>query len=420
MSNPTNELVDHFFRHESANLVAVLTRAFGLRRIDLIEDMVQVAVIEAMEAWQQRGVPENPAAWIHQAAKHRILDALRREQAFEKALTFSGQTLDEQESIVDRWLEDEQLPDSLLRMMFVCCHPTLDRKTQVALTLKTLCGFSVSETARGLMLPAETVKKRIQRAKAALAEANPQLALPCQSELSRRRDAIHDVLYLLFNEGYSTSQGVEPIRDDVCEEASRLCHLLCESPLAAPATKALMALFLFHGARLDARTDGSGGVILLEDQDRSRWDRELVECGLAWLARSKGGAPTLFHLEATIAMLHATSPSVAATDWSNIVSLYDRLLQLRESPLYVLNRAIALGELGMTETALQQLGSLRERRELRSYLLLDCAVGRVYETAGNMLGAKEAYLAAFSKAEAPHEQQLLQRKLSKLAAGGGG
>ena len=159
MKPSTNQLVEHFFRHESANLVAVLTRAFGIRRIDLIEDMVQVAMLEAMHAWKQGGVPNNPAAWIHRAAKNRILDAMRREKTYEKALALSGQTFDDQETIVDGWLEEKHIPDSLLRMMFVCCHPSLDRKTQIALTLKTLCGFGISEIARGLLLPGETVKK---------------------------------------------------------------------------------------------------------------------------------------------------------------------------------------------------------------------------------------------------------------------
>ena len=172
MTQPTNQLVEHFFRHESANLIAVLTRAFGVRRIDLVEDMVQIAMLEALHAWKQRGVPDNPAAWLHRAAKNRILDALRREKTHERAVAFAGQTLDAQETIVDTWLEEEEIRDSLLRMMFVCCHPTLERKTQIALTLKTLCGFGVAEIARGLLLPAETVKKRIQRAEKSLADAN--------------------------------------------------------------------------------------------------------------------------------------------------------------------------------------------------------------------------------------------------------
>ena len=415
MTQSTNQLVEHFFRHESANLVAVLTRAFGIRRIDLVEDMVQVAMLEAMHAWKQRGVPDNPAAWIHRVAKNRILDTMRREKTHQQSIALSGQSIDNQESMVDEWLEDEHLPDSLLRMIFVCCHPSLERKTQIALTLKTLCGFGVSEIARGLLLPNETVKKRISRAKKSLATANVRLELPSGDQLTQRRDVVHDVLYLMFNEGYSTSHGTEPIRDDICEEAARLCHLLCESPCSSPATKALLALQLFHAARLDARTDDEGGVILLEEQDRAKWDRRLIGAAQSWLARSKADQPTTFHLEAAIAMQHCISPSVEATDWGTIVRYYTRLLQIRESPFYALNRAIAVAQAGDTREAMSQLQSLRKRKDMKNYLLLDCAFARIHELEGNTEKAIDAYLVALSKATAPHEKELLERKLRKLA-----
>lgn len=415
MKQPANQLVEHFFRHESANLIAVLTRAFGIRRIDLVEDMVQVAMLEAMHAWKQRGVPENPAAWIHRVAKNRILDVLRREKTYENALALSGQSMAGQESIVDSWLEEEHLSDSLLRMIFVCCHPSLERKTQVALTLKTLCGFGISEIARGLLLPNETVKKRIQRAKISLATANVRLELPSDDQLTQRLDIVHEVLYLMFNEGYSTSHGSEPIRDDICEEATRLCHLLCESPSQSPATKALLALLLFHAARLDARTDSDGAVVLLEDQDRAKWDRRLICAAQSWLVQSKAGRPTTFHLEAAIAMQHCISPSVEATDWGTIVLLYSRLLRLRESPIYALNRAIAVGQAGDPTGAMSQLQSLRSREEMKSYLLLDCALARMHELQGNTKEAIDSYLIALSKVVAPHEKLLLERKIRKLA-----
>jgi len=415
MKPATNQLVEHFFRHESANLVAVLTRAFGIRRIDLIEDMVQVAMIEAMHAWKQRGVPDNPAGWIHRVATNRILDTLRREKTYEKAIALSGQSIEEQESIVDQWLEEEQLPDSLLRMIFVCCHTSLERKTQIALTLKTLCGFSNSEIARGLLLPSETVKKRIQRAKQSLATAQVQLDLPSDDELTQRLDVVHDVLYLMFNEGYSTSHGTEPIRDDICEEAARLCHLLCESTYSTPATKALLALFLFHSSRLEARIDENGTVILLEDQDRTRWNRHMICIAQSWLRKSKADQPTIFHLEAAIAMQHCISPSVEATDWNTIVLLYSRLLLIRESPIYVLNRAIALGQAGDTDESMTQLESLRNREDMQNYLLLDCAFARIHELQGNTQAATDSYLVALSKTTALHEKELLERKLRKIS-----
>jgi RNA polymerase sigma factor (sigma-70 family) len=414
MAESTNQLVEHFFRRESANLVSVLTRAYGIRRIDLVEDMVQVAMLEAMHTWKQGGVPENPAAWIHRVAKNRILDAMRREKTFEKAITLSGQSIDDQESIVEQWLEEEHLPDSLLRMMFVCCHPSLERKTQIALTLSTLCGFGVSEIARGLLLPGETVKKRVWRAKKSLAAANVPLELPSGDQLTQRLNVVHDVLYLMFNEGYSTTHGTEPIRDDICEESARLCHLLCESPCQTPAAKALLALLLFHASRLDARTDEDGAVVLLEDQDRSQWDRFLIGSAQCWLEKSKTDQPTTFHLEAAIAMQHCIAPSLEATDWSIIVQLYSRLLQLRESPIYTLNRAIAVGQAGDTREGLAQLQALRDREDMKNYLLLDCAIARMHELEGNNEIAIDCYLGALAKQAAPHEKELLERKLRKL------
>ncbi len=414
MAESAHQLVEHFFRHESANLVAVMTRAFGMRRIDLIEDMVQVAMLEAMHAWKQRGVPENPAGWIHRVAKNRVLDALRREKTHEKAITQVGERSEDSEPMIDQWLQQQRISDSLLRMMFVCCHPSLDRKTQIALTLKTLCGFSLSEIARGLLLPNETVKKRISRAKKSLALANVQVELPSDDQLSIRLDVVHDVLYLLFNEGYSTSSGAQPIRDDICEEAARLCHLLCESPYSTPATKALLALQLLHAARLDARTDEIGAVVLLEDQDRSRWDRDLIGAAGCWLVKSKTDRPTTFHLEAAIAMQHCVASSVEATDWNTIVQLYSRLLQLHDSPVYALNRAIAVAQAGDTQTAMLQLRSLRDRADMKNYLLLDCAIARIHELEGNHSDAVNSYLDALAKQAAPHEKKLLQRKLERL------
>lgn len=415
MTESHDRLIEHFFRHESANLVAVLTRAFGMRRMDLVEDMVQTAMLEAMRAWKQRGIPPNPAAWIHRVAKHRIMDALRREKTHEKAMALSRQTSRNQESVVDRWLEEDHLPDSLLRMMFVCCHPSLDRKSQIALTLKTLCGFSVAEIARGVMLPHETVKKRIQRAKASLASADVRFDLPAGDELQNRRAVVHEVLYLMFNEGYSTSQGAEPIRDDICEEAARLCHVLCTSPCNTRESEALLALLLFHAARLNARVDGDGAVILLEDQDRAQWDSNLIAAAQHWLMRSKAAQPTRYHLEAAIALQHCIAANVEETNWNTIVRLYDSLLHLCPSPLYILNRAIAQAQTGNTTEARQQLDSLKNCKEMRDYILLDCAFGRIHEIEGERTKASQHYASALQKSAAEHERKLLQRIIDKLS-----
>lgn len=416
MTEASGPLIEHFFRHESANLIAVLTRAFGVRRLDLVEDMVQAAMLEAMRAWRQQGVPTNPAGWIHRVAKNRILDALRRERTHAQALAHAGQTLAHTESLLDTWLEPDEIPDSLLRMMFVCCHPTLDRKSQIALTLKVLCGFGVGEIARGLLLTEAAAKKRIQRARKRLAELRPVLEVPPPAEREQRLDAVHDVLYLLFNEGYSTSSGHDPIRDDLCEEAARLCHMLCTQGVGSTTTEALLALMLCHAARLGARIDADGAAVLLEDQDRSTWDMRLVRFAEDRLARAHRGPLTRFHLEATIALHHCRAASVATTDWAAIAHLYDRLATQGDSPLFVLNRAIARGQAGALQAAHADLDSIAAHPDLANYYLLDCARARLYELANDRTRAIDCYLAALSRGVAPHEQALLEKKMRALSA----
>ena len=420
VSEPTR-LVEHFFRHEYGNLVSTLTRIFGVARLDLVEDMVNSAMLHAMESWKQGGVPENPAGWIHRVAKNRILDSLRREKTHEKALAFAeafSQSNSEQHSqLLDQLFDEDTLHDSLLRMMFVCCHPCLDRKSQIALTLKILCGFSIREIARGLLLTEDATKKRIQRGKAKLAEEQISVELPAAEELDPRRSAVHDVLYLLFNEGYSTTQGHEPIRDDVCEEAARLCHLLCEhQTLSDSETRALLSLMLFHAARLDARTDSLGNAVLLEDQDRSQWDRGLIDVAQKWLIRSASPEASRFHFEALIAQLHCTAASIEETDWKKIVALYDRLLDRYSSPVYRLNRAIAICQTGDSHRALEELALLREEPQLQEYYLLDCAAGYLHEKAGDLQAATDSWLAALSSDIPPHQKILIKRRLEQLTS----
>lgn len=416
MSESANQLVEHFFRHESANLVAVLTRAFGIRRLDLVEDMVQAAMLEAMNSWKQRGVPKKPAAWIHRVARNRVLDALRREQVHDRAIAFAGQTAAKSSELVDRWLEGENIPDSLLRMVFVCCHPSLDRPSQLALTLKVLCGFSVNEIARGLLISNEAAKKRVQRAKRSLADLELSFDLPTGNELVERLDAVHQALYLMFNEGYSTTQGTTPIRDDVCEEAARLCHMLCaQTQIANPQSRALLALMLFHAARLESRIDQDGAIVLLEDQNRLKWNRDLIAIGEKWLAASAEDSPSRFHLEAAIALQHCRAESVAATNWQLIDALYDRLQQMIDSPIYALNRAIALGQLGRTDQAMKMLDSIRSSNKLKQYSLLDCAYGRIWELSGNTQSAIDSFRRAAERCAAEHEIQIIQRRIKKLS-----
>ena len=411
------ELVEHFFRHESAHLVAVLTRAFGVRYLDMVEDTVQEALLAAMETWGRQGVPANPSGWIYRVARNRMLDRLRRGKTYQRVLGLAKQTEDGIDSLITDWLQEEHLPDSLLRMIFVCCHPALDRRSRLAVTLKILCGFSLNEIARGLLISPEAAKKRVQRAKKTLADQEIQVELPPPDDLPERLGAVQEVLYLLFNEGYSATEGAEPLRDDICEEAARLCHLLANhESFGTPETRALLALMLAHSARLEARTDTAGGVVLLAEQDRSRWDRRLIAHAESWLARSKTANPGRFHYEAAISLVHCHAASASETDWPLIVQYYDRLLAIHDSPLYRLNRAIARAEAGEIDRARTELQELRQQRQMRGYYLLDCALGRLHELDSNPEAAIGAYKAALAATRAVHEQALLGEKLRRLKA----
>ena len=258
---PVAPLVEHFFRHEAGRLVSVLTRIFGWRHFDLVEDMVQATLLQALESWRVRGVPDNPSGWVHRIAKNKILDALRRDQIGQRALAEWAAGRPRHVEGLDELFVDAEIADSQLRMMFACCHPHLARENQLALTLKALCGFGNAEIARALLVSEETIKKRLQRATRDLIDRHIALDPPPAHELAGRLDRVHQVLYLLFNEGYSASEGESAIRADLCEEAARLCHLLCSHPrFRTPATHALMALMLFHGARLESRLDERGAV----------------------------------------------------------------------------------------------------------------------------------------------------------------
>lgn len=419
MSRRPDHLVEHFFRHGAADLVAVLTRTFGIRHLELVEDAVQGAMVRALHAWRLKGVPPNPSGWLHVTARNQVLDALRRQGAYTKALGLAGLRPERIEADlserIDAWLDPAHLPDSQLRMLFVCCHPELDRRSQIALALKVLLGFSIREIARGLMLGHEATKKRLQRAKRRLAVLAPPLELPPVPERAARLDGVHDVLYAVFSEGYSSSATHDPVRDDLCEEAARLTHILAQSAVATPDTHALLALMLFHGARLEARVDDAGAPVLLADQDRSRWDPNLIGFAHRALAIGATQTPGRFHFEAAIAMHHACAKRFEATNWEAIRGLYDQLVTRYRSPLYVLNRAIARAELGDLDGASADLRAIEDAGALTSYVHLPCAWARVHEKAGDAAGARRAYEQALARPCAPHEARFLQSRLEALA-----
>jgi RNA polymerase sigma-70 factor (ECF subfamily) len=412
---PVGPLVEHFFRHEAGRLVSVLTRIFGWRHFDLVEDMVQATLLDALESWRVRGVPDNPSGWVHRVAKNKVLDALRRDRIGQRVLGEWAAARPAPEEGLDELFIDSEIGDSQLRMMFACCHPHLARENQLALTLKALCGFSNAEIARALLVGEEAVKKRLQRATRDLIDHHIALDPPAAGELAPRLDSVHQVLYLLFNEGYSSSEGETAIRADLCEEAARLCHLLCSDPrFATPATHALMALMLFHAARLEARLDQRGSVLLLEEQDRGQWDQRLIQRAQEFLALSaQGTVVSAFHLEAAIAYHHCKARSFAETDWPAILRLYDALLTLQRSPVCLLNRAIVVAQIEGPEAGIRALDEAGQDPALRHYHLFDATLGELYRLAGDMARARQHLEAARRKTNSPFDRKIIDRRLAE-------
>ncbi len=360
MTKSADQILDHFFRHESGRLVAALTHFFGPRHIDLAEDVAQAALVEALERWRFGSVPDNPSGWLYRVAKNRALDLLRHEEVVDR---FQSDVANElQATLDDKRLDtvflDDEISDSQLRMMFACCDPDLPTESRIAVTLKSLCGFGTREIADALLTSDANVHKRIQRARQRLREREDLLDLPSGSRLELRLDSVHTILYLLFNEGYASSHSEEVIRRSLCEEAIRLCGMLADHPaFHSDVTWALLALMKLHAARFDARLDEHGDIVLLEDQDRSRWDRALITEGLRDLERaSEALRVSTYHLKAAIAALHCIAPSVAETDWSAILDLYGTLIELKPSPIYQLNRAIALSKVQGPAAGISAIG----------------------------------------------------------------
>jgi RNA polymerase sigma-70 factor (ECF subfamily) len=407
--------VEHFFRHEAGRLVSVLTRIFGWRHFDLVEDMVQATLLDALEAWRVRGGPDNPSGWVRRVAKNKVLDALRRDQIGQRVLGEWAAARPTHDDGLDELFFDSEIEDSQLRMMFACCHPRLARENQLALTLKALCGFGNAEIARALLVGEETVKKRLQRATRDLIDQHIALDPPPAGELARRLDGVHQVLYLLFNEGYSSSEGETAIRADLCEEAARLCHLLCSHRcFRTPAADALLALMLFHAARLEARLDPRGSVLLLEEQDRTKWDRRLIRRAQEFLARSaEGTVISAFHLEAAIASHHCRARSYAETDWPAILRLYDALLTLHRSPVYLLNRAIVIAQINGPRAGICALDEAGRDPTLQHYHLFDATLGDFYRRAGDLARARRHLEAARQKTTSPFDRELIDRRLAQ-------
>ncbi len=407
-----NSLIGHLFRHHSGKMVAVLSRTFGVRHIDLIEDGIQDAMIAAMKRWPFVGVPENPSAWLTQVAKNRTIDRLRRESTSQN---FNDDFDVAIEASQDAQFEGEVVDDQL-RMIFACCHPSIPPDSQVALTLKIVGGFSIGEIARAFLASQESVAKLLTRAKSKLRDGDVSLEIPVGDELTTRLSPVLKVLYLMFNEGYAPTSGDEVVRRDLCFEAIRLVSLLTSQKITrVPKVNALAAIFHFHAARFPARIGSDGEMLLLGDQDRESWDREMIGRGFQHLlASASGGEVSDYHLEAEIASLHATSQDLASTDWQRIVECYDILQSRHYSPVVELNRIVALSRLDGTSQAFAVLEKLEETGRLGGYFLFYATKARFLTDLGRPSEAAISFEKALSLAHNESAQNLLTKSMAIL------
>jgi RNA polymerase sigma factor (sigma-70 family) len=407
---------EHLFRHEAGRMVATLTRIFGANNLALAEDVVQDAFCRAFEVWKLRGVPDNPSAWLMATAKNRAIDILRRERTartFEPELSRLIQSEWTLRPAVEELFATSAIKDDLLRMMFSCCHPRLGEESQVALVLNILCGFSVDEVAGAFVSTRAAMEKRISRAKKALASSRKLFDVSSSAEFSLRLPAVQRALYLLFNEGYHGASPEGAVRVDLCREAMRLTALLLEHPRGArPATYALAALMHLDSARLPARVDASGNLNSLVDQDRSLWDEQLVADGLKFLDLSATGPElTEYHIEAAIAWVHAMADRTENTDWENIVSLYDKLMTIRPSPVVALNRAIAIAQHDGPERGLEAIHAIPDSDRLAAYPFYHAALGEFEFRRGRQTVAREHFRSALALARNPMERQFLKKRI---------
>lgn len=411
------DLAEHLFRHEAGRLVAILTRLFGIHNLALAEDVVQDAFCQALETWKFHGVPKNPSAWLLQTAKRRAIDVLRREGTARKFAPELGRFVASEWTLtptVDEAFDAAGIRDVQLRMMFSCVHPTLPLETQVALVLHLLCGFSIDEIAAAFLKNGAAMGKRLARAKQTLARTRDLFDLAGSHDAGNRLPGVLRALYLLFNEGYHGASREAPIRRELCDEARRLIALLLENPLTCtPAVHALASLCSFLAARLPARMDEDGNLLLLADQERSRWDRTLIAEGRRQLDLSAAGPDlTSYHIEAAIASVHAEAASVERTDWDRIVALYGTLLLVQPSPVVALNRAVAIGERDGAARGLEEIGAIEGRERLLKYPFYFTALAEFELRLGRHANARRSFAAALRLARNADEKRFLERRIA--------
>lgn len=419
--NHIDQAVNHLFRQESGKMVSVLIKMFGIENMEMAEDVVQDALISALENWKYKGLPNNPKAWLYRVAKNKAIDVLRRKRHSttidfsdpERKLLSSEYTLTN--TVEDFWRE-EHMKDDFLAMMYACCHPGISQENQITFILKSLCGFSTKEVAKSFLTSEDTISKRLYRTKEYFRKNNIKPRIPNSKEIEGCTAAVVSALYLLFNEGYNSTHSDNLIRKDLIFQAMVLCKsLLADNRSQIPEANALMALMCFHASRVDSRITQEGGVILLPDQDRSRWNLELIDKGNEYLNKAAfGDRISNYHLEAAIAYHHCIAKSYETTNWKAIISYYDLLLKIQEDPIVGLNRVLAILELKGPKFALSEMNIIGNTKLLQNYYLYHAGLGEIYYRLEKYSKAVTSFQNAMKLTQSKTEQKFLKNKIANI------
>lgn len=409
--------IDHLFRRQYGKMVSILTRMIGLHHLELAEDAVQDTFIKAMNSWKMKGIPDRPEAWLMAAAKNRVIDLIRkvnsdRNRHLLLANGASSMTIDE------LFLATE-IEDSVLRMIFTACHPALKPRDQIAFALKTISGFSAGEIATSLLSNSESIKKSLQRARKSIIDNEVKFEIPEGKELTKRLSRVHEVIYLIFNEGYHSTNKTVLIRDELCKEAIRLARILTKHEYShSPDTMALMALMCFHSARIPARLDFNQEIIPLAEQDRTKWLKALVHTGNKYMTHAvETEQYSSYHYEAAIASEHLRANSIENTDWSQILIWYEQLYRIHPTPMIVLNKAIVLLQLRQFDSAKSLLDGINPKNLAKREYLYHSTYAEYYKHLGDIEAAIDNLLTAMNFISNEQEKKYLTRKISKLQEG---
>lgn len=411
-----NRVIETHYRKDSGNLVSVLTKIFGPANMEMAEDVVQDAMVEALKHWKENGIPDNPSAWLMRTAKNKALNIIKRDKyKLEYAknnlyLLERGWTA---EAAIEEMFSDEEIKDDLLRMMFVCCNSEIGKEAQTTLILKTLCGFSISEIAKAYLTTETTITKRLVRARQTIRDLNLAFEIPSNEDISQRVESVLETIYLLFNEGYSATEGDEHIRMDICAEAIRLCRILSEHPFGKNSpTFSLLALMCFNASRFRARLSKDSEIILLHEQDRSLWNRPLIQSGANYLQKAANeGVVNSYYIQAAISACHCIAASYEQTNWQEILNLYTLLIRIDHSPVVQLNRIVALSKVHGQQNALEELNNISKADSLQSYYLFYAVKGELLMELSKWPDARKSFEKAATLTMNSSELKAIAKKI---------